>query len=144
MREYLCDFGLRYDLKTELILSDGHEVGFSSAEEVQLIRIVQEALSNVRKHARARSVVVRLDQDDSHATLSVEDDGQGLDLAAKTANTRCRRHFGLDIMRERADSLGASLEIEAWPGGGTRVRVDIPRSDRTERKHDGATAHSSG
>ncbi|HEX4930941.1 MAG TPA: ATP-binding protein, partial [Gaiellaceae bacterium] len=87
-------------------------------------RIVQEALSNVRKHAGASSVTVRLAADDGSLVLDVVDDGRGFDPEA-TVRTGWPR-LGLQTMRERAESVGGTFALDAAPGGGTRLRVRVP------------------
>jgi signal transduction histidine kinase len=87
--------------------------------QVALYRIAQEALNNVAKHAEASRVDVHLECEPSRATLAICDDGQGFD-----AQNVPPGHFGVRIMRERAASVGAELEIESEPGRrGTRVSV---------------------
>jgi signal transduction histidine kinase len=92
--------------------------------EVQLIRVVQEALSNVRKHARAARAGVRLERVGEFARLTIEDDGQGFD-PTHVARGQWPR-FGLQSMRERVESVGGSFTIESTPGQGTKVTVQIP------------------
>ena len=86
--------------------------------EAELLRIAQEAVSNARKHANARNLWVRLEVDPPHALLRVEDDGQGIDTGA-------RRGFGLEIMRERTERLGATLRVTHRSPTGTCVEVEI-------------------
>ncbi len=86
--------------------------------KVAFYRIAQEALNNVVKHARARSASVFLDCTADAACLDIEDDGCGFDDAAASPE-----HLGLGIMRERADAIGAQLDIQSSPAEGTRVRV---------------------
>jgi signal transduction histidine kinase len=106
------------------------EVGFdpdlrlSPAVELQLLRIVQEALSNVRKHAGAHQARVELRRRDGRLLVEVEDDGIGFDTDASRPGSAPR--FGLAIMRERAASIGGTIGIHSTPGGGSRVRVDLP------------------
>ncbi len=92
-------------------------------EELQLIRILQETLTNVRKHAGAQTVRVLLTREESgEYVLLVEDDGVGFSAVRKAAG-RPGEHIGLSILEERARRIGASLEIESEPGEGTRVEV---------------------
>jgi two-component system nitrate/nitrite sensor histidine kinase NarX len=94
----------------------------SAAEEMQLLRIVQEALTNIRKHAHAQTVRVLLNCRPGGAyMLLVEDDGIGFDLPRRAG--RPGEHIGLSIMEERARRLGGQLRIESEPGEGTRVEV---------------------
>jgi two-component system nitrate/nitrite sensor histidine kinase NarX len=85
---------------------------------VTLYRIAQEALNNVARHARASRVGVQLRCQPHGATLSISDDGRGFDGARVPPG-----HLGIGIMRERAEAIGAQLEIESQAGQGTRVTV---------------------
>lgn len=92
--------------------------------ELQLLRIVQECLTNVRKHAGATTVTVQMATDATDALLlSVTDNGVGFD--ADHLPRGDRQHFGLIIMRERIESLGGRLHVETALGKGTTVRVTV-------------------
>jgi len=95
--------------------------------ELQLVRIVQEALTNVRKHARATSVRVDIRRRDDDIIVVIGDDGVGFNLAARTRSENPR--FGLTTMRERAESAGGRLSIESTPGRGTTVTFSMPLRD---------------
>ena len=95
--------------------------------ELQLVRIVQEALTNVRKHARATSVRVDIRQRSEDVIAVVGDDGVGFNQAARTRSEHPR--FGLTTMRERAESVGGKLAIESTPGRGTTITFSIPMRD---------------
>ncbi|HHI76423.1 MAG TPA: histidine kinase, partial [Gammaproteobacteria bacterium] len=109
------------------------EPELGSAEEMQIMRIAQEALANIRKHAQAHTVRMLLGcQADGQLTLLVEDDGVGFDNAAKAG--RPGEHIGLAIMEERAQRLGGRLRIESEPGEGTRLElVYRPRVRKDEK-----------
>jgi PAS domain S-box-containing protein len=94
--------------------------------EVQLFRLVQEALSNVLKHARATRVRIQIRSSESDGCVTVEDDGQGFDPAAPPHPAE-QPHWGHLSMQQRAISLGGELQIDSAPGGGTRVTVRFPR-----------------
>ena len=94
--------------------------------EVALYRIAQEALQNVMKHASAERVTLRLSAQDGRVQLMVEDDGRGFAPAQTTRNRSGDPAYGLVGMRERAELVGASLEITSTPGSGTRVLVEVP------------------
>lgn len=102
------------------------DVGLAPAVEVQLVRIVQEALANVRKHARTARALLRLDVEVGAAgprlRVLVADEGRGFDLNVTSVGA----HFGLAIMRERAEGVGGTFEVETAPGRGTRVVVTMP------------------
>lgn len=87
-------------------------------------RIVQEALTNARRHARARSVKVCLEFPPGRVCGSVRDDGRGFEPGAAPADGR--NHYGLVGMRERAELLGGNLQVRSKPGAGTFVEFDLP------------------
>ena len=122
LREYLRKYGLQTGIHSELQVEADSGVEFVPSVETQLIRVVQEALANVRKHARAERVVVRLWREAEHTCISVEDDGCGFDLGQAAATG----HYGLATMRERVEDVDGSLQIRSAPGGGTLVMVCFP------------------
>lgn len=89
--------------------------------EVNLIRIVQEALTNSWRHARASRVDIRARRENGSLVVQIRDNGRG--FAVGGDSHRRRRHYGLAMMRERAGEIGAELEIHSAPGDGTTVRV---------------------
>lgn len=98
--------------------------GLTEAAQTVALRVVQEALQNVRKHAGATDVVVATMMDGGQWVLEVRDDGRGFDVG--TVAARGRRNFGLQFMRERAELIGAQFEVRSRPGAGTVVRLAIP------------------
>jgi signal transduction histidine kinase len=91
--------------------------------EVQLIRVIQEALTNVRKHGAASRVVVRLAEREQGVEIAIEDDGRGFDIGSALLG---RDGFGLHTMRERMALVGGTLTIDSAPGRGTRVIAVAP------------------
>ena len=96
-------------------------------QQLQLLFIVQEALSNIRKHAHASHVQITV-ENASDFTLTVADDGCGFDVADKEAHKDS--HVGLKIMQERAARLGARLAVTSSPGLGTRIALELEHTDR--------------
>jgi two-component system nitrate/nitrite sensor histidine kinase NarX len=90
--------------------------------QAQLVRIVQEALSNVRKHAQAENVVITGKVQDDALILEVSDDGRGF----APENVAPGDRFGLRGMRERAETLGADFQVISRPGSGATIRVRLP------------------
>ena len=93
-------------------------------QQTVVLRVVQEALQNIRKHSGASSVVVASDIEGDDWLLTVRDDGRGFDVGAVAA--RGRRNFGLQFMQERAELIGARFEVHSRPEGGTVVQLAIP------------------
>jgi two-component system nitrate/nitrite sensor histidine kinase NarX len=108
---------------------DGSTDGLNEAARTVVLRVVQEALQNVRKHASATNVRITTSVDADGFILEVRDDGRGFDSEAVAALGR--RHFGLQFMRERAELIGARLDLRSRPDGGTVVRLTIPTDGAT-------------
>ena len=94
------------------------------AQQTVVLRVLQEALQNVRKHGSASAATVATVIKGGDWVLTVRDDGRGFDVGAVAA--RGRRNFGLQFMRERAELIGAQFEVHSRPDGGTLVRLAIP------------------
>ncbi|MFT7556885.1 MAG: two-component system nitrate/nitrite sensor histidine kinase NarX [Planctomycetota bacterium] len=95
----------------------------SADAELNVVRIVQECLANVRKHSQAKSVRISLTIREQQNSLLCEDDGIGFD-ESKLVSAH-GRHLGLNILRNRAKQLNGSIEIESEPGEGTRIQVQF-------------------
>ena len=134
LRIYLEKFshqtGLAGRLETEL----PDDLCLAPGAEIQVIRVIQEALTNVRKHAGASEAVVHVARDDHEVRLMVMDDGRGFDPAEVGARDD---GFGLHAMRERMTLVGGSLSIHSTPGKGTRVvvRLPLPGTAPTPSRH---------
>jgi two-component system, NarL family, nitrate/nitrite sensor histidine kinase NarX len=101
-------------------------------QEVQVFHIVQEALANVSKHSRAQHVCISVALAGDQYVVAVEDDGVGL---SATGQTGVGMHFGMNIMHERAERLGGSVNVVSREGAGTRVELKFPAaSQRRTRK----------
>jgi signal transduction histidine kinase len=121
VRSMLADFQSRTGIEVELVVS-GQDSDLTDEETGPLYRIVEEAVSNVQLHADAGKVTVRLSLGVDRIDVSVSDDGAGFDPAAIDADD-----YGLLGMRERAEMIGATLETDSRPGGGTEIRVSLER-----------------
>jgi signal transduction histidine kinase len=94
--------------------------------EIAVYRIIQEALTNVARHAQARQVLVRISSLDGSVLVEIQDDGIGFDAGDDWWAAVSGRHFGLLGMRERALALGGKLKISSQSGQGTRVALTVP------------------
>jgi len=103
---------------------NGLDQRLPAAREAAIYRIVQEAVTNVVRHARATTVEVHLSVDGQGAAVQISDDGVGFDPTARAIRAR---HLGLTSMRERAQALGGTCTVESAPGSGTTIRVVVPR-----------------
>lgn len=123
LRTTLTKFEHQTGMPTELHIAD-EGMALPPDVQIQVLHVVQEALSNVRKHAAARGVQVEVQQSPQWV-IEVRDDGCGMSADDQTPD---ETHVGMRIMRERAASIGAALSFTSAPGAGTRVRLTLPRA----------------
>ncbi len=124
--DYVSDFGRHSGINARADIPP-HSLRLPRDTELQLLGIVQGALSNVRRHAGASNVRVTLTIENSLLKLVVRDDGSG--FSPGSADTGRQGH-GLDIMRERAAAIGAAISIDGKPGQGTQVLISLPLKGR--------------
>lgn len=123
LQEYLQRWQEMSGIPTVLTIDP--DIRLLPAAELQLVRIIQEALTNVRKHARASLASIELRRRNGSVVATITDNGIGFDAATKARGEMPR--FGLTTMRERAESIGANLTITSTPGQGTAVRCEVAR-----------------
>jgi two-component system, NarL family, sensor histidine kinase DegS len=128
MRNYASEWETRCGISVGSQL-DLHETGMNPMEELAIYRVMQEALQNVHKHAHASSVGIAWSRANESWVLHVTDDGMGFDLV-KAA--RHKKSVGLLSMRERAELIGGSLQIQSTPGKGTAVTLLLPVDNKVE------------
>lgn len=134
LRDYLGEWRGHTGIGTNLILL-GDERPLAPATEETLLRVAQESLNNAYKHARAGGVEVTLAIEPDRVRLRVCDDGVGLGELARPSDGG---GFGLVSMRERAQRLGGTLEVESTPGQGTCVQVIVADHGPPERRAPGS------
>lgn len=136
LAEYVREVSHGSDLRVHLLLDESGPP-LPSWTESELLRVAQEAIGNVRKHAQAMNLWVTLASDSSGITLRIEDDGIG------NAAPR-ERHWGLQTMTERADRIGARLTVSPRADGGTVVLLcstEVPSLERTETRDHHRSPH---
>jgi signal transduction histidine kinase len=123
LRTFGKRFAARADLEVRLEVAGLEDERLGSEVETVLYRAIQEALTNIARHAHARAVTITLERDPAHQlTVTVQDDGCGFDPGA-----RGNEHgIGLLGVRERLALIGGSLAVDSSPGGGTRLRITVP------------------
>jgi signal transduction histidine kinase len=142
LHEYVDEYEERHGITVSLQGEDAAR-GLPALVAFQLLRIVQEALANVRKHASARTAWISFSTiQGDRLEMIVGDDGTGFDPDA-LPNTP-RKSFGLASMRERVESLGGVLKLESSAGLGTRVIVAIPLQDGAGAPTGGSLASVTG
>ncbi|MFC2003137.1 sensor histidine kinase [Chloroflexota bacterium] len=123
----LTDYTTRFGDKNNIEIQSDFPSTFpqiSPVAELQLLRIAQEALTNVRRHARATKVEVKLESNGRDVWMTIKDDGQGFTLPDETEVRP--GHHGLNIITERAGLLDGSVDISTVPGEGTEIKISLP------------------
>ncbi|MCJ7556195.1 MAG: sensor histidine kinase, partial [Gammaproteobacteria bacterium] len=128
VEQYLDGFTGSYDIQTHLSVGPGlGDHPFSPDAQLQVFRILQEALSNARKHGQAHQVLVAFTTVDGRVCMTIQDDGCG--FAPDEVEMAGEQHYGLQFMQERAAQLKGALQVQSAPGTGTRVMLDIPKKE---------------
>jgi signal transduction histidine kinase len=122
LAEFTRRFSQQSGIHTRLVSSDETRLEFEPSVEIQLLRIVQEALTNTRKHSMANQAFVRINTIDNYAVITIEDNGIGFD---PDGNSEIG-HYGIHTMIERAQSVGGETRIIAKPGQGTKIIIRLP------------------
>lgn len=122
IRRFVYDFSKTNGIQVDLQMGDSQLADFNSDEQINLYRIVQEALTNVVRHAKASHVRVTFERSPASLEVTIHDDGQGFSGVVNNSS----RHLGIEGMRQRAASLGGTFQITSPEEGGTRVRMQIP------------------
>lgn len=124
LRKFIKDYGDKSQVNAQLRVM-GEEARLPGALEPTLFRIVQEALNNAKKHARAKNVEVIIAFQPHSVVATVRDDGVGFDIAATEARIDSGKHLGMVSMRERAELEKGDLTLRSQIGKGTEVRVEF-------------------
>ena len=120
------DIDFRLDIETD-------ELHLEAPVELELLRVCQEAVINIRKHSRAHSAQVKVKTVNNHLEVTIADDGCGFDALALYHDGVEAKGHGLAVMRERAESVGGRLRVLSMPGQGTEVQVEVPSSFHRSR-----------
>ena len=123
LTDYLREFSEVRKIPVELKVDHPEAISFSPQVEIQFVRIIHEALTNIVKHARGTKGKITIENNDDTACITVEDDGEGFLEDSVSANGL---HFGLATMKDRAESVGGKLTISSAPQKGTRVTILLP------------------
>jgi signal transduction histidine kinase len=125
LRSLVADFSERSGIRTGLAVPTALPP-LSREAELALFRALQEALSNVLRHAQARAVEIGISVDPAGVLLQVSDDGRGLPMGVSPETLELQGHMGLAGMRERITALGGTVRLQARPGAGALLEVLVP------------------
>jgi signal transduction histidine kinase len=134
LRQYVREIAEEQKWESEIVI-DTQGMQMSPSVQPSVFRIAQEALTNIRKHARTQKVRVELLVEDQSLILRVQDWGQGFDAGLIQQDEA--EHLGLVSMQERAQTINGVCSIESDLGKGTKIEVCIPLMSVTPRRADG-------
>lgn len=125
LENYLSQFERDTSIHIDLITSDDFNINLiDPMVAVQLLRILQESLTNIRRHAMASKVQIKFDQVDGSIYVAVQDNGRGFKITQNDLSGAS--HYGLMMMRERAQSIGGRIDLSSQPDQGTEIIVCVP------------------
>jgi two-component system sensor histidine kinase DegS len=124
IKRYLSDYRLQNEHQVEFLFF-GQQRRLDSSVEVALFRIVQEAVTNIKKHAQANNALVKVEVLDKKINIHIKDDGCGFEQD-KVMVERSREGYGLVGIRERVQLLKGEMSITSSPGNGTALYVSVP------------------
>jgi signal transduction histidine kinase len=128
VQQHIEEWSAYYNIAAEVESIGPGQERLDAEIETVLYRVTQEALTNVAKHAQAEHVSIILERRSNSVHLTIEDDGQGFDLERVQQRLDAHRHLGIEGMHERTELVGGTLTIEATPGRGTTLFIQIPLS----------------
>jgi signal transduction histidine kinase len=131
LAEYLHEFSAVRKFPVELKVVNSKPFQLSALAEIQVIHIINEALSNVFKHSQAQKSIVSFDHDGTYAKVTIEDNGNGFDPHVESNGY----HIGIHSMRKRAERVNGQLSVESAPGKGTKVIASFPSGENLDETH---------
>lgn len=124
------NFSQKNNIKTDFIASGMEGIQLDFDTEINIYRLVQEALNNIKKHAGAEYVSIKLVASHPHIILRIEDDGKGFDLQKQKVKARNKKRMGISSMEGRVGLLGGNIAIQSGPMKGTKISIEIPIKDQ--------------
>ncbi|RJR31380.1 MAG: PAS domain-containing sensor histidine kinase [Desulfobacteraceae bacterium] len=140
LSRYCEDFSEKTGLRVDFAAAGVDQLALNSNAEINLYRLIQEGLNNIRKHADAGQVTIRFVVSHPKLLLRIEDDGKGFDVNSYLSSRTDEKRMGIQSMEERVNLLGGRMDIRSRLGKGTRILIDIPyeenQGDSKERDID--------
>ena len=142
LETYVAQWSARFGIAADVEVTGLADTSLPGEAGTTLYRVVQEALTNVAKHAHARHVSVLVERPAGEVRLIVEDDGDGFEVERTLQRATAERRIGLAGMRERAELVGGTMTVESAPGSGTALYVRLPVDLSREARAEGAWARA--
>ena len=124
--QYSEDFSERNNITVDFYTAGMKDLKLDFDTQINLYRLIQEGLNNIKKHAGASHAVIRLVASSPSIILRIEDDGQGFDVENRLARSFKEKRMGLSSMEERVSLLGGTMSIKSQPSKGTKILIEVP------------------
>lgn len=132
VNQYCEDFSEKNDVSVDFYTAGMKDLKLGFDTEINLYRLIQEGLNNIKKHANAGHVVIRLVASSPNIILRIEDNGKGFNVERRLARSFKERRLGLSSMEERVSLLEGTLSIKSQPSKGTRILVEVPCKEKAD------------
>jgi PAS domain S-box-containing protein len=132
VNQYCEDFSEKNNVSVDFYTAGMKDLKLDFDTEINLYRLIQEGLNNIKKHAKAGHVVIRLVASSPNIILRIEDNGQGFDVERRLASSFKEKRLGLSSMEERVRLLEGTLRIKSRPSKGTSLFIEVPCKERTD------------
>ena len=134
--QFCEDFSEKNDLEVDFFSAGMENVCLDFDMEINLYRLIQEALNNVKKHSGARKVIIRIVASSPDIILRIEDNGKGFELERRMNESIHEKRMGLKSMEERVRIIGGDMTIKSRPGDGTKILIKVKNTDPALLVHD--------
>jgi len=128
--QYCKDFSEKTGLSVDFTSAGMEHLRLDFDTEINLYRLIQEGLNNIKKHAYANRVTIRLISSFPKIILRIEDDGKGFDLEKRLITAQNEKRMGLRSMKERVSLLNGAMRIQSHPGKGTKILIEVPYEEK--------------
>jgi len=128
--QYCEDFAESNNISVDYYSAGIKDLKLEFDTAINLYRLIQEALNNIRMHAEADHVIVRLVASSPNIILRIEDNGKGFDVERRLAKALKEKRMGLSNMEERVSLLEGTMNIKSQPSKGTRIFIEVPCRER--------------
>jgi PAS domain S-box-containing protein len=130
--QYCEDFSEKNDVSVDFYTAGMKDLKLNFDTEINLYRLIQEGLNNIKKHADASQVIVRLVASAPNIILRIEDNGRGFDVKRRLARSLKEKRLGLSSMEERVSLLDGAIKIKSRPSKGTKIFIEVPYKEKKD------------
>jgi signal transduction histidine kinase len=130
--QYCEDFSEKNNVSVDFFTAGMKNLKLDFDTKINLYRLIQEGLNNIKKHAKAGHVIIRLVASSPNIILRIEDNGKGFDMKRRLTSYFREKRMGLSSMEERVNLLEGAMSIKSQPSKGTRIFIEVPCKERTD------------